>query len=569
MCARLSRRNTWTCALGITILAICAQRTAGQTTTPADPADRLAWWRAARFGMFIHWGPVSLKGTEIGWSRGGERRGFGSRGTEIPVEMYDDLYREFDPTAFDAREWVAIAQAAGMKYLIFTARHHDGFSMFATRASDYGITSPDSPFRRDVVKELADACHDAGLPFGVYYSQPDWRNPDAFTPDRHPRYLEFLRTQVRELCSNYGRLDVFWFDGLGQPAESYGGAELVRIIRGLQPHILINDRTGLPEDFDTPEQAIGHYQNDRPWESCITIGRQWAWKPGDELKSLRECVQTLVRCAGADGNLLLNVGPMPTGEIEPRQAERLREIGAWLAVNGESVYGTRGGPLKPGPWGVSTQHGSRMYLHILDGSDDPIRLPNLGVAVVRCRLISGKDVPLERDAGGFVLNVPREERREIDTIIVLELAGPASEIDPVAWPSGSLATGKPASASNVFRGQSAYGPDKAVDDQGDTRWATDAGVHAAWLEVDLGQKTPFDEVFIDEETAYGQRIEAFEVQYKVGDQWRTCVAGKRMGRDFRAKFSTVSARYVRLQITAASEGPTIRELRIWRRGEKQ
>ncbi|HNQ23773.1 MAG TPA: alpha-L-fucosidase [Phycisphaerae bacterium] len=590
--------------------ALSTTPTSAPPVTPTTaPADRLAWWREARFGMFIHWGPVSLKGTEIGWSRGGERRGYGSSGTEIPIDVYDNLYREFNPTAFDAREWVAIAKSAGMRYMVFTSRHHDGFSMFDTRADDYRITSPASPFGRDVVKELADACRAAGLPFGVYYSQPNWHHSDAFTPDRHDRYLEYLRTQVRELCTNYGPLAVFWFDGLGKPATSYDGEGLVRIIRELQPQALINNRTGLPEDFDTPEQAIGRFQIDRPWESCITICRQWAWKPDDELKSLRDCVQTLVNCAGADGNLLLNVGPMPTGQIEPRQVERLREIGAWLAEKGESIYGTRGGPLMPGPWGVSTRRGQRVYLHVLDWFADPLRVPDLGVPVTRCHLLSGPEIPLERTKDGYLIRLsalpplpsggeggvrgeaaapqasshPANAKvrgggsatplpsggeggvrgESLDTIIVLELASPADRIKPIAWSSGSLTAGKPASASNVFGNQAEFGPDKAVDDQPGTRWATDYGVRSAWLEVDLGKETAFASVSIDEEIAFGQRVEAFELQYKSGDEWRTCLTGTRIGRGFRAELAPVKARCIRLHITAATEGPTIRELRLW------
>jgi alpha-L-fucosidase len=321
-------------------------RSTAATAGAPPAAERLEWWREARFGLFIHWGPVSLKGTEIGWSRGGERRGYLLRGTEIPVEVYDNLYKQFNPTGFNADQWVAIAKAAGMKYLVFTSRHHDGFSEFDTQADDYKITSPDSPFHRDVVKELADACHRAGLRFGLYYSQPNWHHPDAFT-DRHTNYLAYLKTQVRELLTNYGTVDILWFDGLGKSAKDYDADALNTMARKLQPRILINNRDGLAEDFDTPEQEIGKFQYDRPWESCITICNQWAWKPNDRMKSLKECLETLIRCAGGDGNLLFNVGPMPDGRIEPRQVTRLEEMGDWLRKYGETIYGTRGGPWKP------------------------------------------------------------------------------------------------------------------------------------------------------------------------------------------------------------------------------
>jgi len=409
--------------------------------SPAERDQRMAWWREARFGLFIHWGPVSLKGTEIGWSRGGERRGYGSNGNQIPTDVYDNLYTQFNPTNFNAREWVAIAKAAGMKYLVFTSRHHDGISMFDTKADDYKITNPRSPFRRDVVKELADACHEAVLPFGLYYSQPNWQHPDAFTADRHDRYLAYLKQQVTELCSNYGRLDIFWFDGLGKTAKDYDGEELVRIIRRLQPHIIINNRTGLPEDHDTPEQRVGKYQDDRPWESCITICHQWAWKPGDQMKSLKECLQTLERCAGGDGNLLFNVGPMPDGRIEPRQVERLREMGAWLGKYGETIYGTRGGPFKPGKWGASTRKGETVYLQVFEWPPNGLTLPLLSKKVISNGVLTGGRAEVSQTAEGTSIQVDTADRQPISTIIALKFEGSVMDQPAVSLGGGSLTEG--------------------------------------------------------------------------------------------------------------------------------
>jgi len=174
-------------------------------------------WREMKFGLFIHWGPVSLKGTEIGWSRGGERRGRSGAGS-IPAEEYDNLYKRFDPVKFNADEWIQTAKDAGMKYLVFTSKHHDGFSMFDSAHTDYKITN--SPFKRDVVKELADACHKAGLKLGYYYSPVDWFHPDYRTAT-HPKYIDFMHNQLREICTNYGRIDIIWFDGLGGAAKDW------------------------------------------------------------------------------------------------------------------------------------------------------------------------------------------------------------------------------------------------------------------------------------------------------------------------------------------------------------
>jgi len=519
--------------------------------------DRLQWWREARFGLFIHWGPVSLKGTEIGWSRGGERRGYGSKGDQVTVEVYDNLYKEFNPTNFNAREWVALAQAAGMKYLVFTSRHHDGFSMFDTKASDYKITSPLSPFRRDVVKELAEACHEAGLRFGLYYSQPDWHHPDAFTPDRHERYLAYLKQQVTELCSNYGRLDIFWFDGLGKPAKDYDGEGLVKIIRSLQPNIIINNRTGLPEDHDTPEQRVGKYQDHRAWESCITICRQWAWKPNDDMKSLRECLQTLVLCAGGDGNLLFNVGPMPDGRIEPRQVERLKEMGAWLAKNGESIYGTRGGPWKPTKAVASTRKGNTVFVHVFRAPDGRVELPDIPRRVKAAARLGGGAVQCRQQAGKLALSFDPGTADALDTIVRLELDGSAMDL-----PAQSLAPDIKATASNVFQGRTEdYGPQHAFDNDPGTRWATDAGTKQAWVAADLGKPLTVERIRIEE--AHAGRVRRFEFQYRDGETWKTIFTGTQLGQWFQKRFAPVTAREFRLNILEASEGPTIADIELF------
>ena len=399
-------------------------------------AEDLAWWRDARFGMFVHWGPVSLKGKEISWSRAGERRGATdyeqAAGGEIPAEVYDTLYRNFNPVEFDAREWVAIAQAAGMKYLVFTSKHHDGFSMFDSELTDYSIAQ--SPFGRDIVGELAEACHEAGLRFGIYYSPPDWHHVDYRT-ENHQRYIDFLHGQLRELCTNYGRVDIVWFDGLRCKAEDWDSEKLFKTIRELQPRVLINNRAGLPGDFGTPEQTVGGFQTAWPWESCITIGGQWSWRPNDTVKPLKDCVHLLVRCAGGDGNLLLNVGPMPTGEIESLQVERLREMGAWLKRYGEAVYGTRGGPFLPGPWGASTHRGNTVYLHILDWPAETLILPAIAQEVVSVSLLGSAEGPasdesvwVDQSVERVEVRVAPERRHPIDTIVALMLAKPFPRI---------------------------------------------------------------------------------------------------------------------------------------------
>ncbi|MHC4890861.1 MAG: alpha-L-fucosidase, partial [Planctomycetota bacterium] len=480
-------------------LVVCQLTTcsSGQvkTSNSKEPKDYLhageqdmQRWREMKFGLFIHWGPVSLKGTEIGWSRGGERRGRGGKGS-IPAEEYDNLYKQFNPVKFNADEWVQLARNAGMKYLVFTSKHHDGFSMFDSKLTEYKITN--SPFRRDVVKELADACHKAGLKLGYYYSPVDWYHPDYRT-ENHSRYIEFLHGQIRELCTNYGRLDIMWFDGLGGSAKDWDSENLFRMIRRLQPHIIVNNRAGLPADHDTPEQRIGKFQTDRAWETCMTICRQWAWKPNDQMKSLKQCIQTLVWVVGGDGNLLFNVGPMPDGRIEPRQVDRLREMGQWLKQYGRSIYGTRGGPFKSGSWGASTHKGNTIYVHILNWPDETLTLPPIPKKIISSSLLTDGTATVTQTAEAIEISVPQAHCQELDTIIVLKLDGPANKITPRSLLSGSLTTAKKTKASNVFQNQSAYNANKAVDDDTSTRWATDHGIKQAWLEVDLRKPMTFN-----------------------------------------------------------------------------
>ena len=390
---------------------------------------RVAWWRDARFGMFIHWGPVSLKGTEISWSRANSNPACPNRGP-IPVEVYDNLYRQFNPTKFDAKGWVGLAQAAGMKYMVLTAKHCDGFCLWPTQTIDYHIGN--TPFRRDVCGELAEAAHDAGMAIGWYYSPMDWRDPDCRSA-RNTQYVGRMQNRLRELLGNYGRIDVLWFDTDAGSAP-WDQPNTYRLIRELQPKILISNRldmgsgadyerqaVGPNADFATPEQRIGGFNDQTPWETCMTLGTQWSWKPNDTIKSLKECVDILVRCAGGDGNLLLNVGPMPTGEIEPRQVDRLKQIGAWLAKCGASIYGTRGGPLKPDKWGAATHKGNSVYLHILDPTLDTVTLPAIKKKIVGSRVLTGGSASVRQTDQAIEISVPKADRQEFDTIVVLTL----------------------------------------------------------------------------------------------------------------------------------------------------
>lgn len=536
-------------------------------------------WQDMRFGMFLCWGPVTLTGKEIGWSRGaprgGELRVLQGQG-ETPVDVYDNLYKQWKPDHFDARDWVRVAQDAGCRYLIFLVKHHDGFCLYDTQLTDYRSTGPESAWKVDVLRAVADACHEADLKLILYYSQPDWHHPDYRTRNHH-RYISYLHGQVRELLTNYGRIDGFWFDLGGKP-EDWNTAELFRMMRTLQPWLIINNRCGVPGDFDTPEQYIGHFQSDRPWESCCTLGTQWSWKPDDTLKSTAECIQMLVGCAVGNGNLALNTNPMPDGRIEPRQADRFREIGQWLGKYGESIHGTRGGPflargigrawrtqdglaLPQGSWwGGSTHKDHVAYLHILRWPSDTIQLSDIGCGIVDHRVLTGGEAEVHQTEDGIEVRVPEHQRDAIDTIIELRFDRSLSDVEPVGgpsllatWPGGSVSASGEWPAPKLDAAS-------AFDGDFHTRWGGAPNTTAGWLAVDFGQSVTVAQAMIDE--AGWDRVRRFELQYMSEGEWQTILAGTTLGAEKQLEFAPVTAQQFRLNILEATDVPTIWEFQL-------
>lgn len=424
-----------------TCLLLClAAAASGQSYQPTEANLKARrWFQDAKFGLFIHWGVYSVLG-EGEWVMNNKK---------MTIAEYRKLPPQFNPTQFDAAEWVSLAKDAGMKYITITSKHHDGFAMWHTKQSPWNIAGA-TPYKPDPLKMLAEECRKQGLKLFFYHSHLDWTHPDYFPRGRtghasgrpesgdFNRYLDFMDAQLRELLTNYGDVAGIWFDGWwDKPDANWRLEKTYALIHSLQPAALIgNNHHKKPfdgEDFqmfekDLPGHNTAGFNEDSrigrlPLETCDTINGAWGYNAKDRrFKSPRQLIHYLVRAAGYNANFLLNVGPTPAGKIQPEFVERLRALGEWTRRNGESIYGTRGGPIAPRPWGVTTEKDGRIYVHVLDWSDELLALPEVGRIRSASMLHGGAKVEIVPMAGGMVLRLPGAARDPVDTIVVLERA---------------------------------------------------------------------------------------------------------------------------------------------------
>ena len=413
-----------------------------QTDYGVTREQRMKWWREARFGMFIHWGVYSVPagvwdGTNV--QRSGSEW-IMNRG-RISMADYEKLPAQFNPVKFNAEEWVSIAKNAGMKYIVITAKHHDGFAMFHSQASAFNIYDA-TPIHRDPLKELADACAKAGIKLGFYYSQAqDWNHPGGAAAGGHwdpaqagdmDKFIETVDIpQVKELLSNYGKVAVIWWDTpVGMTPER---AEKLLPLLKMQPDIISNNRLDskkITGDYGTPENKIPTNSLAMDWETCMTMNHTWGYRAADNnWKSAETLVRNLVDIASKGGNFLLNVGPTSEGLIPEPSVERLKEVGAWMKVNGNAIYGTTKSPLAAQPaWGHVTQKGDKLYLHVFDWpADGKILVPGLKTQVAKAQLLKSgllgwhKKLPAANGDDGVTISVPKNAPDKISSTIVLKL----------------------------------------------------------------------------------------------------------------------------------------------------
>lgn len=375
----------------ILLILIClslAAQSYGQNAYQ-ERQTRTEWFRDARFGMFIHWGIYAIPARGE-WVRNQQ---------PITLEDYQIYFDTFDPVDYDPKEWAKIAKQAGMKYAVLTAKHHDGFCLFDSKFTEYKSTN--TPANRDLVREFLDAFRAEGIKVGLYYSLIDWHHAEYPNVGNHPmagnaewnkkkynwtKYIDYMHKQVEELVTGYGNIDILWFDySFGEyKGDKWKSTELVKMVRKNQPNIIIDNRLGGNMEADKPEIFAGDFEGPEqiipaetvvdkagrpmPWESCITLNNQWGYKKDDNYKSATDIIRTLVNCVSKNGNLLLNVGPDARGNIPAKSIEVLQEVGDWVKLNGESIYGCGPAPFPKPEWGWYTQKGDVVYAHILDNN---------------------------------------------------------------------------------------------------------------------------------------------------------------------------------------------------------
>jgi alpha-L-fucosidase len=547
---------------------------------------KLQWWQQARFGMFIHWGPVTLTGGEISWSR-----------SRYVISKYDSLYLRFNPVKFNADKLVEIAQSAGMKYMVLTVKHHDGFCMWNTKTTDYNIMK--TPYGKDVCRQLADAAHKAGMHICWYFSPAEWKDADCRDPKNNPEFVKRVLEQIRELLTNYGKIDLLWIDYEGEPSPVKPNL-IYQLANKLQPGIIINNRLdvlhtdeshsyiGPNGDYATPEGFVAGYGS-IPWETCTNLGHQWAWKFNDKPRSVAEAATTLLRCVGGNGNLLLNVGPDSLGQIPVEFEKTLRSLGQWIRPIGKSIYGSKGGPYAPTPDIVSTYNGKSVFLHVLKSDNDTIILPPINIKVLDAKVINGSPIRFYQSKKNLKLILPATQRTDIATTIELTLsksAECAGIIRPFST-TGSLAYYKKVTASSSV-GQFLHDASAAVDDNPKTFWLLGrkdysdcdkyfgSKVHyinnrqemnkifcnSGWLEVDLGKPQIVGRVKLMERVMFKSAIKGFEIQYKKGNQWITWAKDTNMG-DWSKDLPPVKARYFRLVILDRDYMSGVREFQLF------
>lgn len=503
--------------------------------------QKMKEWNEIKFGMFIHWGlyAIPAKGE---WYM---------RQSKTPVAEYEKLATQFNPTKFNADEWASIAKNAGMKYLVITSKHHDGFAMFDSKATDFNVAKA-TPFKRDVVKELSIACKKAGIKFGIYYSTiADWHHAGGQAGCPHwdsaqngdlDNYMKTIAVpQVRELATKYGPIYEFWFDNDGSKGITPGRAQpIFDILKQYQPNV-IKDARLVSGDFQSQEQNISTFAPKGYWEACITTTGGWGYT-NRPAKPTSEILKMIIDISSKGGNILLNVGPDAKGNIPEDNVDRLKAVGSWLSKNGESIYGSERGPFDYLAWGENTRKGNMLYLHVYDWPKNGVLILPLVNKVTKAYLLADKKQKIGFKTIGdqLTLQLPAVAPDSIASVIALEVEGDLKRV-------ASIALNKPVTTSCVEDKNKLS--KNAVDDDPGSEWRTMDST--GWLEVNLQSEQSIAAVRVG---SFTNMPEKFALQYRKGDNWVTIFEDVNMPRNEYVKaFAPIKAQYVRFVINKTKD----------------
>lgn len=508
------------------------------TSKSPDFSEQLGWWEEARYGMFVHFGISSVKGIEISWPR-----------DSYGPAKYDSLALQFNPYKFDADAWIDAAEKGGMKYIVLTTKHHDGFCLWDTETTSHNIMN--TPYGKDILRQLADAAHKRGMRLGWYLSVREWNDDNCSNPDpeKNRLYIEKMKTQLKEILTNYGKIDLLWFDYEGYPCPT-SPQEIFDYVRELDPDIIINNRlyslcahesscyAGACGMYATPEQVVGCY-GEIPWETCSTssTSRQWSIRYNDPPRPAEELIWETLSSAGGNGNMLMNVGPDSSGVILPSYVDRLAEVGDWFRAHDGILYGTHCGPWKPTGEYISTAKGKDAYLVLKEGAD--ITLPYGESIRIESASIEGEAIGFTESKDSISFDIPDRYDHKANVAVKLQLKKEVRTPLAPACTSGSLAYGKAVKASSSLSPDYMHCPSSAVDDSWESWWypgrkpcegdiygkriryTSDEGrkvfMEDGWLEVDLGKRMTVSSFLIGLSEA--ENFGTLRLEYKERGEW--------------------------------------------------
>ena len=552
-------------AEGVTVETGGAQ-SAAIAETPAQRDARMAWWREAKFGLFIHWGVYSVPAGKYG-----DNTNYGEwimNSAKIPVAKYHEFAAQFNPVKYNPELWAKTAKDAGMRYIVITSKHHDGFTLYPSDASKWNIAGA-TPYKKDLLGPLVSAAKADGLKIGFYYSQSqDWNNPggaksgfkegegwdDAHKGD-YDAYLKNVAVpQTREILTRYP-IDILWWD-TPMHMTPQRAAPLAALTK-LRPNLIMNNRLGggFGGDTATPEQFVPVTGYPGDWETCMTLNGHWGYNAYDQnWKSSAELIQKLADICAKGGNFLLNVGPTSEGEFPPACVERLQEVGKWLRVNGDAIYGTSRSPFPYLPWGVATRKGGTLYLHVFDWpKDGKMTVPLNNEAKSAVLLATGKKLSVKRADEKLVIEVPAGAPDKSDSVIALEIKG-----EPVTSPLPTV--GAKVTASAEMKGSKAT---NAIDGTGEKRWRAPQDAKSAWLEVELKQATTIGAFGLDEPDVWPRMNQKFTLEAFVGGEWKKVADGQTNGHGMRKNITALSAQKFRLTMECEKGSPGVAELQLY------